>query len=222
MLVGIALAALPFILLAISASSGGSPSGGAIAASVLGGIALVLAFAIVAIWIGVKLSLVSVCIVFEDLGVRAAIARSWRLTSGYFWRTFGTVLLLNVIISVASNIILTPISFIFGIFMGMLSPNGDSGQFIGAMIAFYVITIALSLVISAITLVAQTACYALIYIDLRMRKEGLDVELMRFTETYPNPAPTDDLPNPYLPRFAPAPSAGGGYVMPPSPSPWAQ
>ena len=40
----------------------------------------------------------------------------------------------------------------------------------------------LSLLIGAITAVVQAALVAVIYIDLRMRKEGLDLELERYVE----------------------------------------
>jgi len=40
----------------------------------------------------------------------------------------------------------------------------------------------ISVVFGAIALVAQSATPALLYIDIRMRKEGLDLELLRFVE----------------------------------------
>ena len=43
-------------------------------------------------------------------------------------------------------------------------------------------TLILSLLIGAITAVVQAALIAVIYIDLRMRKEGLDLELERYVE----------------------------------------
>ena len=46
----------------------------------------------------------------------------------------------------------------------------------------YIVTILVALVFGAIAAVVQTATTGLIYIDLRMRKEGLDLELTRFVE----------------------------------------
>jgi hypothetical protein len=42
---------------------------------------------------------------------------------------------------------------------------------------------------------------ALIYIDLRMRKEGLDLQLMRFVDA--RQAGNADVPDPYLPASIP-------------------
>ena len=46
-------------------------------------------------------------------------------------------------------------------------------------------TILIGLVLGAVAAVVQSAATALIYIDLRMRKEGLDLELARFVESAP-------------------------------------
>jgi hypothetical protein len=51
--------------------------------------------------------------------------------------------------------------------------------------------------------VVQSAAVALVYLDLRMRKEGLDLELARYVESV---AQGGDVPDPYL-----APIAFGGY-----------
>ena len=47
------------------------------------------------------------------------------------------------------------------------------------------LTILIGLVLGAVADVVQSAATALIYIDLRMRKEGLDLELARFVESAP-------------------------------------
>ena len=51
-------------------------------------------------WLGVKLALVPSVIVLEHAGIRTAIARSWRLTDGSYWRTFGVLLLVGVILNI--------------------------------------------------------------------------------------------------------------------------
>ena len=54
--------------------------------------------------------------------------------------------------------------------------------------------------LSAIGMVILSATSSLLYLDLRMRKEGLDLELSRFVEARQAGQPVDD---PYLPRTTP-------------------
>jgi hypothetical protein len=171
----------------------------------LGAVALVL-------WLGTKLCLVPSVLMLERLPLRAAVARSWSLTKGYFWKTLGIQLLVGLIIQVVTGIISTPLQFAvtFGGFL--IDPNGDvSGAIIGGIV-LYVLTIIVSVVFGAISAVVQSATTALIYIDLRMRKEGLDLELARFVEA--RQAGDATIPDPYLVR--------GGAAPPPSTdaSPW--
>ncbi len=210
---------VPVVLLAIWAGTALASAGGTIAIIVLVGLLLFALFMALAVWIGTKLSLVTVCIVVENRGIRESVSRSWKLTNGYFWKTFGTLALVNIIISTASNIITTPISFVFGIFSNLVSPTGGVSSTVITSIVLYLVLIAVTLVLSSISTVAITACYTLIYIDLRMRKEGLDIELIRFTEAFSGTEPADGIPNPYHARRAP----GGAQPQPMPPaasSPW--
>jgi hypothetical protein len=189
----------------------------------LGGLGLAVAF----VWLFTKLSLTPSVIVLERRGVFAAMARSWRLTGGYFWRVFGVQALVVVIVQVATQIVTTPIGIVFGILMGLLYPNGTvpaddlSAQSFLPVIGLYGVTLLVTLVFAAIGAVAQSASSALVYIDLRMRKEGLDIELARFVETRrvraTGAAGDDEAPDPYL--TVPAGAAAG--PRPGAPGPWA-
>jgi hypothetical protein len=131
----------------------------------------------------------------ERLTLGAAIARSWRLTVGYFWRTFGIVLLVAVIIQVVSSILSIPLSIVLGIAGALIAPTGDINTAATITIVIGGITVIVTLVLGAITSVVQAATPALIYIDLRMRKEGLDLELSKFVEARQAGRAQDD---PYL------------------------
>ncbi|MGX5695870.1 hypothetical protein ACWKWP_06700 [Agromyces soli] len=165
-----------------------------------------LGLVVLGAWLSVKLSLVPSAIVLEHAGLGAAVSRSWRLTDGYFWRTFGVEFLVALILNLASQVITTPFSLIGGIVIGLVDPTG-TGSGAVVMIIVYLATIAISLVIGAVTAVVQSALIAVIYLDLRMRKEGLDLELARHVELRDAGVPVGD---PYLPPAAPAAPAAFG------------
>ena len=135
-------------------------------------------------WLATKLSLVPSVLMLERLSLRRAVARSWRLTSGYayFWKTLGTQLLVYVIVQVAAQVVATPISILAAVGGATINPNGDMTASIVVLVMSYVLTGIVSLVFAALAAVAQSAVAALIYIDIRMRKEGLDLDLTRFVE----------------------------------------
>ena len=102
-------------------------------------------------------------VVVERLGVRAAMRRSRALTSGYRWPIFGLIILTAIITAVAVGIATGIVALIAAISAGA-----------GSVIA--VITV---LCVFGGTVVAQAfsaVMSAVIYHDLRVAKEGVDVE----------------------------------------------
>lgn len=170
---------------------------GGIIAGVLLGIFGGLGLVVLGVWIGIKVSLVPSIIVLERAGIRTDVARSWSLTHRFFWRTLGVELLIAIIVNAASQIISIPISFVYGIAVSLVDPTGAgqvNGTAIVTAVVSYLVLILVSLVVGSIISIVQSAATALIYIDLRMRKEGLDLTLVRFVEdrqtgqpTYANP-----------------------------------
>ncbi|WP_350347286.1 glycerophosphoryl diester phosphodiesterase membrane domain-containing protein [Agromyces sp. G08B096] len=168
-------------------------------------------------WLGTKLALVPSVIVLEGRGIGSAVRRSWQLTDGYFWRTFGTLALVSVILSFASQVVTQPLAFIGGILGGLLDPTGSSGTAAVVLVVVYAVTLLISIVIGAITTVVQAGLVALIAIDLRMRKEGLDLDLQRHVERRDAGLPVGD------PYAAPAerPTAAPVPTPPPPAAPYA-
>jgi membrane-anchored glycerophosphoryl diester phosphodiesterase (GDPDase) len=147
--------------------------------AVLAGLALVVLFA----WLSTKLAIVPSLIVLERAPVFRAVSRSWSLTAGYFWRTFGVLALVSIILSAAGQVVTFPISMIMGIGGVLVDPTGSSeGTALATFVITYILLLLVTLIVTAITSVVQAAAIALVYIDLRMRKEGLDLELTRFVE----------------------------------------
>jgi len=135
-------------------------------------------------WLATKLSLVPSALVLERLPLRSAIARSWRLTSGYgyFWKALGAQALVGFIIQAASQVVSVPISVLVGVGGTLINPNGDMTAAFVVLGAGYVLSGIVGLVFGSLAAVAQSAVAALLYIDYRMRKEGLDLDLTRFVE----------------------------------------
>jgi hypothetical protein len=151
----------------------------AVVVGIFGGLALVALGA----WISTKLSLVPSVLMGERTSLRKSISRSWELTNGYFWRTFGIQLLVSAILSVAMQVITVPIQIVAPMAVFLIDPNGTGGPVaIVVVVAIYLVSMLIVLVMSSVVLVVQSAATGLIYIDLRMRKEGLDLELARYVE----------------------------------------
>ena len=168
---------------------GGAWAGLGVAFGILGGLALIALGA----WLGTKTSLAPSLIVLERLGIGRAVLRSWSLTTGYFWRTLGVLLLVALIVNTAAQVVTTPLGMLFGVAVSLVDPNAAFEAWIPSII-LYVLIIFFALVLGAVAAVIQSAATALIYIDLRMRKEGLDLELQRFVES----AGVGDVTDPYL------------------------
>jgi hypothetical protein len=121
-------------------------------------------------WIAVRTLLVPPAYVLEGGRLWASVARAWRLTRGYFWRLAGIYVLAVIIVSFIEQIISTPLSLL------ALIPAAQS-SLVGVILG--VVAIGLGLIIQ-MTFLAPVV--ALLYIDVRMRSEGLDIELGRAAE----------------------------------------
>ncbi|MCZ3385897.1 MAG: hypothetical protein LH630_02785 [Actinomycetia bacterium] len=127
--------------------------------------------------LAVYLSLSAAILVLERSTVTESMGRSWRLVRGAFWRTLGAVALLVVIYFVINLAIGVPFSI-----PEIVMPSVDSAtlevdetQFV---INQVLATIG-SVIVGTITLPFMAAGLSLIYIDRRMRTEGLDITLVR-------------------------------------------
>lgn len=172
--------------------------------------------AVLLAWLGTRLAVVPSVIVVEHLGLARAVPRAWRLTRGFFWRTFGIRILSWGMIWIAMGIVGIPVELLVGWAAQILAGNGDFGDYLAVEAAGVVAASVVGSIIGAIGLVVTTATDALVYLDLRMRHEGLDLELARFMEqrrggTRYDPAEPDPYRTPgAAPAAPPAASAGQG------------
>ena len=118
----------------------------------------------------------------------------------------------GVIVQTVASVIAAPLQLIISFGAFLINPNGDNTGLAVAGIVVYLLTNVLTVVFGAISAVVMSATPALIYIDIRMRKEGLDLELIRFVEA--RQSGDASVPDPYLVRAgAASPTATEG-------SPW--
>jgi membrane-anchored glycerophosphoryl diester phosphodiesterase (GDPDase) len=143
----------------------------AIAIGVIGGIGSFL-FEILLL---IRLSLTLPVVVLERISPAAAIRRSWQLSQGSFWRLFGILGLTGIIVTVATYVLAIPFT-ILGLVVG-----GGSAGFFGTTattsVAALVIGAIGSILAATITRPISAGVNVLLYVDLRMRREGLDLTL---------------------------------------------
>ncbi|MCW5252800.1 MULTISPECIES: glycerophosphoryl diester phosphodiesterase membrane domain-containing protein [unclassified Streptomyces] len=167
---GIVLAGIAPTLLV--ARSGGSDGAMALASLFL------LAAGVVVAWLMIRLSLASPALMLEKQGIRKAMGRSMKLVRGSWWRVFGIQLLAGIIASVLSAIIVLPFAFLGAALGGdgvggYLEGGGDLGW------TFLVISGVGSVIGSMVTFPITAGVTVLLYIDQRIRREALDLELVR-------------------------------------------
>lgn len=131
-----------------------------------------LAFAVAAVWVNTRTLLVTPALMLEGKPFWRTIARAWRLTRGSFWRLFGIALLVAVLVSVLTQIISVPFTLV---------AEGVTGG-VTSFWAVVIISVGKVITLTAAT-TYQAAVIALLYIDVRMRREALDVELARAAST---------------------------------------
>ena len=135
-----------------------------------------LAWLVAGAFLWVKWSMATPAMLLEDLGIRAALTRSFRLTARSFWRTFGILLLTAVVVYA----VVVAVSVPFGAVGQVVAVAVDDTGTLGLALSQTVSTLG-SVLGSVVAYPFLASVTALVYVDLRMRREGLDVELHRAT-----------------------------------------
>ncbi|AXG78160.1 DUF7544 domain-containing protein [Streptomyces paludis] len=162
----IAVGILPGVLV-------GSDAGAALA--VLGGFA---AFGVV-VWLMVRFSLASPALMLERQGVVASLRRSAKLVNGTWWRIFGIQALTFVLIMFISLVVAIP----FSVIALLADSSGLDGLLAGDTPSFgwpfLIITGIGAVITNTITYPIAAGVTVLLYVDQRIRREALDLELAR-------------------------------------------
>lgn len=143
--------------------------------SLVGLLILMVISALVSSYLSIKFSVASPAMVLENLGVFAAIGRSWSLTRGNFWRLFGINILTAIITFMVAGIFVGIADALGAIFIVVGSSSPE--DVIASLNTTYILIMVMSTIAQLLILPFTSSVNALLYIDLRMRKEGLDVEL---------------------------------------------
>ncbi|MFJ6792298.1 DUF7544 domain-containing protein [Streptomyces angustmyceticus] len=192
-----------------------------------------LAACVVSVWLGVRYSLASPALMLEKQGVIPAMRRSAKLVRGSWWRVLGVQLLAFLLVGIVEFIIQIPatiVAFLVGGESLMDWANGTSNTTGWS----FLIVLGIGAVISStITFPITAGVTALLYVDQRIRREALDLELARaaglpgYGSDAPAPSPAAPAPATAgqapttaapAPADAPADHAEAGNSLPDSPS----
>jgi hypothetical protein len=175
----------------------GAGADAAISSDVAGAVAVVMMLAggVLVLVFGIRLVLAGTVVLMEGrhapdiglyipvrVGVWGALRRSWRLVKGKFWRVFGILLFGGLVVQIIGY------ALQFGI-TALVLTVGSWADSSGATVVTVVVSVAVG-IFTVMTLIASlafmSAVQALIYLDLRVRREGLDLWMrpsLRFEET---------------------------------------
>ncbi|MCX2184812.1 hypothetical protein KV205_30425 [Streptomyces sp. SKN60] len=131
------------------------------------------------VWLTIALSLASPALMLERQGVVKAMKRSMKLVQGSWWRIFGITLLTNVMVAVFTMLVAIP----FVIAATAASGSGLDSFMEGSVPetgwTFLIIMGIGGVITSALTYPLTSGVTVLLYIDQRIRREALDLELAR-------------------------------------------
>ncbi|WP_299165990.1 glycerophosphoryl diester phosphodiesterase membrane domain-containing protein [uncultured Arthrobacter sp.] len=142
----------------------------------------VLAAVAVAIWLNIKWIMAPAALMLEGVGPIGALRRSWTLTTGNWWRTFGILVLTSIIVSIITQVVAAPVSFLaFGLGSFTSAPASTEAALLESLPVLLIVQ-AVTAVFTAIGFAFQAGVTALLYVDLRIRREGFDIVLLRENE----------------------------------------
>lgn len=165
--------AVAVLLLALALGLGGG--GGAAAALV--GLAAIAAIP-VTVWLYVRYALSTPALMLETttadgssrpIRVFESLRRSATLVRTSWWRVFAILLLIMIIVFLIGQVVAVP----FGV-PSMLGTNASDDP-----VTWYVLNTLAGMIAATITAPFSAAATALLYIDRRIRREGLDIDLAR-------------------------------------------
>jgi hypothetical protein len=174
-LVLLAVLLVPLITVGVAiAAAAGEQWGLMTGVIVLGALGSIVWF----VWLSTRTLLATPALMLEDQRLIGAVRRGWALSVGSFWRLFGIYLLTQLLTGLVAGLVVGPVSMLGSI---LTITNGEIDP-LHNPIALALNAIA-AIVAAVLTTPFVSAVVALLYIDVRIRREGLDVELSRAAES---------------------------------------
>ncbi len=127
----------------------------------------VFALILPAIFIGVQWSLAPAALFIEEQGVFKALGRSWELVKDYWWVTFGLLILMTIITTVATYVFVIPTTII-SVIISSIGAEGSSGIFS----LLYTFILGATTVLSSLLYSIMQIAISLHLFNLVERKEG--------------------------------------------------
>ncbi|MCX6646797.1 MAG: hypothetical protein NTY09_10670 [bacterium] len=130
---------------------------------------LLLIYSLFITFLTIKYMFIPQSVVLDNTGASGGLKRSYGLSTGYWWRTFGIYLVISLIVGIISGLLGRGVQLIeFGI-NNIPGVTSAVGLALGG-----VIMTCITLFLNPVTFIAST----LMYYDLRIRKEGFDLVLL--------------------------------------------
>lgn len=147
--------------------------GASVIAGVLPYLGLV-AFVVPGLFLWGALALTTPALVLERCDITTALRRSWQLAVPAWWRVWGTRAIATLIAGMISLVLNVPAIAVDAARLSLGSPHPTAAPLgTGA----FALTVLFSLVANVLTQPFVAAVTALLYVDRRMRAEGLDLAL---------------------------------------------
>ncbi|WP_371612385.1 DUF7544 domain-containing protein [Streptomyces clavifer] len=133
----------------------------------------------VILWLMIRFTLAAPALMLERQSVLTSLRRSAKLVKGNWWRTFGILALTYLLVLVVTLIIAIP----FGIIAIMADSNGLN-EFLNSSSSdygwpFLIIMGIGEVIVSTLTYPFTAGVMALLYVDQRIRREALDLDLAK-------------------------------------------
>lgn len=133
-----------------------------------------LAAAMATLWLVSRLALAGPVVVLERRGIGAALKRSWSLAGGRSWPLLGVCALAAVLALVVFSVLELLLLLVGSLLATLVETTPSQGVFLAGMVTNLATLLSATVVAPFVAGVLD-----LLYVDTRMRKEGLDVELLR-------------------------------------------
>jgi hypothetical protein len=139
-----------------------------------------LAAIVALIWVAVTFIFATSAVVLEGAGVFSALARSAQLIKNAWWRTLGISLLAQLIASMIGGAVQVP--FGIGAAAVLLTGGPEAGD--GTYALYLTIQAIGGIIVGTVIYPFGSGVTALLYVDRRVRREGLDLELQTSSQRY--------------------------------------